>query len=60
MDRVIQFAAGSSQLPAALGDREFLVVMHIIYVAHRQQLAPPSPGPGSGGVQRDRAFSCVL
>ena len=65
LDSMVRFACGGAD-KALLAEREFMAVMHLIYVAHREQL--PGSGPGSPASSagssmtspRDRSFTCVL
>ena len=65
LDSMVRFACGGAD-KALLAEREFMAVMHLIYVAHREQL--PGSGPGSPASSagssmtspRDRRFTCVL
>ena len=65
LDSMLRFACGGAD-KALLAEREFMAVMHLIYVAHREQL--PGSGPGSPASSagssmtspRERNFTCVL
>ena len=65
LESMVRFACGGAD-KALLAEREFMTVMHLIYVAHREQL-PGSSGPGSPASSagssmtspRERSFTCV-
>lgn len=60
VEAVVQFATGGEN-KAFLSEREFLVVMHLIYVAHREAGgAGNSPSYGSDSHSARERFTCAI
>jgi hypothetical protein len=59
---MVRFASGGAD-KSLLSEREFMTVMHLIYVAHREPgSGPGSPASSAGSSMtspRERTFTCV-
>ena len=58
MNAVVRFATGVES-KASLTEREFLVVMHLIYVAHREA-GGSDASPSMGSENHSRRFTCAI
>ena len=60
---MVRFACGGGE-KSLLSEREFMAVMHLIYVAHREPgSGPGSPASSAGSSMtspRDRGFTCAI